>query len=375
MIPAVLRDGRLVVRRCRRGLADGVPRQTSRRETSLSATEPRDEPAGLGTGDVVRAPQAAGYAGWARGAEPAVGDDVAPWAVKLSIVMPVYNEEHTIVRAVEEVLRTPYPCEFELIVVDDGSTDGTGELLAGLHDDQLVVHHHANNRGKGAALRTAVSLARGSHVVPFDADLEYAAEDIPRMLDPVLKGRCAVVYGVRLFGFNTVYHSLRYAVGNRFLTGLANVLFDACLSDLHTCLKLIPLPMLTALDLTEERFGFDTEVTALLLRSGVRPFEVPVSYYGRSHAHGKKIKMRDALVCAWVLLKVRLRRLRTPAPRHRERATEMGGPVWPVRLRVVTISGSADEMSEGKAGRGSLPCPGPGSRSSSVRPCWSLRSR
>ena len=133
-----------------------------RRETSLSTAEHPDEPAGLRTGEVIRAPQAAGYTGWARGAEPAVRDDTAPWAVKLSIVMPVYNEERTIVRAVEEVLRTPYPCEFELIVVDDGSTDGTGELLAGLHDDQLVVHHHANNRGKGAALRTAVSLARGS---------------------------------------------------------------------------------------------------------------------------------------------------------------------------------------------------------------------
>jgi dolichol-phosphate hexosyltransferase len=319
-------------------------------ETRLSMAEHPDEPAGLRTGDMIRVPQAAGYTGWAHGAEPAVGDDTAPWAVKLSIVMPVYNEERTIVRAVEEVLRTSYPCEFELIVVDDGSTDRTGELLAGLHDDQLVVHHHANNRGKGAALRTAVSLARGSHMVPFDADLEYAAEDIPRMLDPVLKGRCAVVYGVRLFGFNTVYHSLRYAVGNRFLTSMANVLFDAYLSDLHTCLKLIPLPMLTALDLSEERFGLDTEVTALLLRSGVRPFEVPVSYYSRSHAHGKKIKMRDALVCAWVLLKVRLRRLRTEAPLHHEPATGLGAPARPAPLRVVTITDGADETNAGRAG-------------------------
>jgi dolichol-phosphate hexosyltransferase len=313
----------------------------------LSATEPRDAPAGAGTEEVIRAPR---YPGWASGAEPAVGSDAASWAVKLSIVMPAYNEERTIVRAVEEVLRTPYPCEFELIVVDDGSTDGTGELLAGLHHDRLMVYHHANNRGKGAALRTAVSLARGSHVVPFDADLEYAAEDIPRMLDPVLKGRCAVVYGVRLFGFNTVYHSLRYAVGNRFLTRLTNVLFDACISDLHTCLKLVPLPMLTALDLTEDRFGLDTEVTALLLRNGVRPFEVPVSYYSRSHALGKKIRMRDALVCAWVLVKVRLRRLRTSAPLRDEPAADMGDPVRPAPLRVVTISGSADDTSAGKAG-------------------------
>jgi glycosyltransferase involved in cell wall biosynthesis len=312
-------------------------------------TEPGQEPTGLGTGDAVRAPQAAAYPEWARGPEPAVRGDAGLRTVTLSIVMPAYNEERTIVQAVEEVLRTTYPCEFELIVVDDGSTDGTEELLAGLRHDRLVVHRHANNRGKGAALRTAVSLARGSHVVPFDADREYAAEDIPRMLDPVLKGRCTVVYGVRLFGFNTVYSSLRYAVGNRFLTQLANVLFDACISDLHTCLKLIPLPLLAALDLTEERFGLDTEVTALLLRNGVRPFEVPVSYYSRSHAQGKKIKTRDALVCAWVLLKVRLRRPPTPAPLDDELAPGLGGPARPAPLRVVTITGRADKTREGKA--------------------------
>jgi glycosyltransferase involved in cell wall biosynthesis len=263
--------------------------------------------------------------------------------------MPVFNEERTIVQAVEEVLQTLYPCDFELIVVDDGSTDATEMLLASLHHDRLVVYRHMENRGKGAALRTAVSLARGSHVVPFDADLEYAAEDLPRMLDPVLKGRCAVVYGVRMFGFNTVYQSLRYAAGNRFLTSLANVLFDACMSDLHTCLKLIPLPMLTALDLTEERFGLDTEVTALLLRNGVRPFEVPVSYYSRSHAEGKKIKMHDALVCAWVLLKVRLRRLRAQAALPEAQAPGPDGPSGPTRLRPMLLSESLEEIATGKA--------------------------
>jgi glycosyltransferase involved in cell wall biosynthesis len=270
--------------------------------------------------------------------------------VKLSILMPVFNEERTIAQAVEEVLLTPYPCDFELIVVDDGSTDATGVLLEAMRHDRLVVHRHGQNRGKGAALRTAVSLAQGSHVIPFDADLEYAAEDIPRLLDPVLKGRCDVVYGVRMFGFNTVYHSLRYAAGNRFLTKLANILFDACMSDLHTCLKLIPLPMLTALDLTEERFGLDTEVTALLLRNGVRPFEVPVSYYSRSHADGKKIKMHDALVCAWVLVKIRLRRLQAqdtdlpevPAP-------DPDGPARPGPLRPVKLGEPPSAVATGQA--------------------------
>lgn len=298
---------------------------------------------------VVPVPHRSRSLGRIRGTEPTLAGDAADHGVKLSILMPVFNEERTIMQAVEEVLQTPYPCDFELIVVDDGSTDATEMLLATLRHDRLVVYRHMENRGKGAALRTAVSLARGSHVVPFDADLEYAAEDLPRMLDPVLKGRCAVVYGVRMFGFNTVYQSLRYAAGNRFLTGLANVLFDACMSDLHTCLKLIPLPMLTALDLTEERFGLDTEVTALLLRNGVRPFEVPVSYYSRSHAEGKKIKMHDALVCAWVLLKVRLRRPSAQATLPEAPAPGPDGPSRPTCLRPVSLSESLEEIAAGKA--------------------------
>jgi dolichol-phosphate hexosyltransferase len=291
------------------------------------------------------------FPGRAGGIEPGAPASAASGReVKLSILMPVFNEERTIVQAVEEVLLTPYPCDVELIVVDDGSTDATAMLLARMRHDRLVVHRHEQNRGKGAALRTAVSLARGSHVVPFDADLEYAAEDIPRMLDPVLKGRCSVVYGVRMFGFNTVYHSLRYATGNRFLTALANVLFDACMSDLHTCLKLIPLPMLAAMDLTEERFGLDTEVTALLLRHGVRPFEVPVSYYSRSHADGKKIKMHDALVCAWVLVKVRLRRLEGLAAALPEvPAPDPDGPARSGTLRPVKISGGPGEVAADQA--------------------------
>jgi hypothetical protein len=163
---------------------------------------------------------------------------------KLSILMPAYNEEATIIRAVAEILTTDYPCGIELIVVDDGSTDRTGVLLSQIHDERLIVHRHSANQGKGAALRSAATLATGTHILPFDADLEYVAEDIPRLVDPVLKGRCNIVYGARLFGCNTVYQSYRYALGNRMLTRLANILFDAHLADLHTCLKLMPLSML-----------------------------------------------------------------------------------------------------------------------------------
>jgi dolichol-phosphate hexosyltransferase len=231
-----------------------------------------------------------------------------PGAFKLSILMPAFNEEATIVRAVAEILTTDYPCAIELIVVDDGSTDSTGALLAQMYDERLIVHRHDTNQGKGAALRSALSLASGTHIVPFDADLEYAAEDIPRLVEPVLAGRCSVVYGTRLFGCNTVYQTYRYALGNRLLTRIANILFNAYLSDLHTCLKMLPLPMLKSLKLKEKGFGLDTEITALLLRQGLRPFEVPVRYYSRSHAQGKKITWRDAVICAWILFRVRLNR-------------------------------------------------------------------
>jgi glycosyltransferase involved in cell wall biosynthesis len=234
-----------------------------------------------------------------------------PYAIKLSILMAAYNEESTVMRAVDEILGVSYPFDIELIVVNDGSTDKTDMLLSQLDDDRLIVYRHQVNQGKGAALRTAASLATGTHMLPFDADLEYVPEDIPRVLEPVLKGRCSVVYGVRLFGCNTVYRSYRYAMGNRVLTGLANILFNANLSDLHTCLKLIPMSVLRDLNLRENGFGLDTEVTALLLRRGVRPFEVPVTYYGRSQAEGKKITWRDAFWCAWILFRIRIRSSRS----------------------------------------------------------------
>lgn len=232
--------------------------------------------------------------------------EAAPF--KLSIVMCAFNEAQTITQAISEVLLTAYPCEIELIVVDDGSTDATAMLAGRISDPRLRVHRHAANQGKGAALRTGANLATGTHILPFDADLEYSSEDIPRLIEPVIKRRYEVVYGARLFGFNTVYQSYRYAVGNRFLTRIANVLFDASVSDLHTCLKLVPLALFKSLPLRESGFGLDTELTATLLRLGIRPFEVPASYYSRSHAQGKKINWRDAFACLAVLLRVRTMR-------------------------------------------------------------------
>jgi glycosyltransferase involved in cell wall biosynthesis len=242
--------------------------------------------------------------------ETAEADEDEVPKLKISILMCAFNEEKTISRATREVLRQEYPCEIELVVVDDGSSDATADLVARVKDPRIILHRHPQNRGKGAALRTAASLATGTHILPFDADLEYLPKDIPRLVEPLLTGRFDVVYGARLFGYNTVYQSFRYALGNKVLTMMTNVLFDSWLSDLHTCLKLIPLETFRNLDLRENGFGLDTEVTATLLRLGIRPFEVPVSYFSRSHAQGKKIKFRDALACLAILLKVRTRRTR-----------------------------------------------------------------
>jgi glycosyltransferase involved in cell wall biosynthesis len=238
-----------------------------------------------------------------------------PRPLKLSILMPAYNEEATLAHAVDAVLAASYPCDVELIVVDDGSSDATPEILTAVDDPRAVVHTHPRNLGKGAALHTASALATGTHIVPFDADLEYAPEDLRRILQPVLDGRCDVVYGTRLFGANTVYQSYRHAMGNRAMTLAANLLFDCYISDLHTCLKLIPLELFRQLELRESGFGLDTEITAKILRLGMRPFEVPISYHSRSVAHGKKITWLDGVECLHVLSRVRFSRSqRLPEP-------------------------------------------------------------
>lgn len=228
--------------------------------------------------------------------------------VKLSILMATFDEGSTIGDAVQSVLETSYPCEFELLVVDDGSMDTTAHTLSQIDDPRLRVLRHEANLGKGAALLTAAAVATGTHIVPFDSDLEYSPGDIAKLLEPVIAGRCDVVYGARLFGVNTVYQSYRYALGNRALTTAANMLFDSYLSDLHTCLKLMPLALFRELDLRERGFGLDTEVTARLLQMGIRPFEVPVSYHSRAHSHGKKINWLDGVQCLAILARVRFTR-------------------------------------------------------------------
>src|SRR5665213_3519695 len=231
---------------------------------------------------------------------------VAPF--RLSIIVPSYNEQFTLLRVLDALLSLDIPGkELEVIVVNDGSTDGTRELINDLDDSRLVRLHHTTNLGKGAAVRTGIAAAKGSHVLIFDADHEYDVQDIPRLVTPILSGRAEVVYGNRMSGFGTVHPSLWHAVGNKSMTLFANLLFGSAISDLHTCLKLLPVPLLNSFDLSEGGFGLDTEVSAEVLRDGFRPFEVPISYVGRSKEEGKKIRFSDALRCVLVLAKVRLR--------------------------------------------------------------------
>jgi glycosyltransferase involved in cell wall biosynthesis len=226
--------------------------------------------------------------------------------------MPVYNEQATLDAAIKEVLNVSFPCETELVVVDDGSTDGTRDLYPRFWDDPRVkVHLHARNQGKGAAIRTAAQVATGDYLIMCDADLEYTPAEIPALLAPVIAGDAEVVYGTRVFGSHNSY-SYAYVLGNKAVTTVANMLFNCYISDLETCFKLIPAALYRELAIRETGFGMEAEITGKLLRRGLRPFEVPISYRARSREAGKKLTSRDGAKALWILLRERLRG--RPAP-------------------------------------------------------------
>jgi glycosyltransferase involved in cell wall biosynthesis len=226
--------------------------------------------------------------------------------VKLSILMPVYNEQDRVATAVRQALAVKYQCDTELVIVDDGSKDGSAEILAELDDPRVQVVTHPRNRGKGAAIRTAAEYATGDYMIILDADLEYDPENIPTLLAPVLEDRAEVVYGVRGFGGHSAY-SFWYVMGNKAVTTAANVLFNCYIGDLETCFKLMPLPLYRSLDIRSAGFGMEAEVTAKLLSRGVRPFEVPISYRARTREEGKKITWRDGVEALWILSRERVR--------------------------------------------------------------------
>ena len=224
----------------------------------------------------------------------------------LSIVIPCYNEKRTIAFLLERVLSANLPekVEREVIVVDDCSTDGTHDTLAGISDSRVKVLRHEKNLGKGAALRTGFARATGDVVVVQDADLEYNPDEYGKLLKPILDGRADVVYGSRFMTTDErriLYYS--HYVGNRLLTFASNVFTNMNLSDMETCYKMFRKEVLEKIIIRENRFGFEPEITAKVARLKCRVYEVGISYSGRTYEEGKKIGLRDAIRALWCIVK------------------------------------------------------------------------
>ncbi len=227
--------------------------------------------------------------------------------MKLTIVIPCYNEAATIERILRAVRASPYP-EKEIIVVDDGSSDGTRARLAGelaALADRIILHDR--NQGKGAALRTGIQAATGDMVVIQDADLEYDPQEYPRLVAPILEGRADVVYGSRFMG--AAPHRVLYfwhRLGNGLLTLLSNMFTNLNLTDMETCYKVFRREVIQSIVIEEDRFGFEPEITAKIAKRGCRIYEVGISYYGRTYAEGKKINYKDGLRAIYCILKYNL---------------------------------------------------------------------
>ncbi|MBI4541223.1 MAG: glycosyltransferase family 2 protein [Gemmatimonadetes bacterium] len=223
--------------------------------------------------------------------------------MRLSVIVPIFNERTTVGRLLHRLREVPL--SLEVIAVDDGSTDGTRELLPRLRDEGLVdvLVLHEVNRGKGAALRSGIAYAMGDVIVVQDADLEYEPHEFPRLLEPILAGQADAVYGSRFLGGPHRVLFFWHMVGNKVLTLLSNMLTDLNLTDMETCYKMVRADLLKSLPLTSHRFGFEPEVTARLAQARARIYEVPISYHGRSYAEGKKINWKDGVAALWHILR------------------------------------------------------------------------
>jgi glycosyltransferase involved in cell wall biosynthesis len=225
----------------------------------------------------------------------------------LSVIIPVFNERTTVAEIIRKVRAVDVPLVIEVVVVDDGSSDGTDKVLAAIADSTVHVITHEGNAGKGAAIRTGLAHVTGDLVLVQDADLEYDPDDWPKLLDPIVKGKAVVVYGSRFTGERKNMLPTHW-IGNRFLSLVTNLLYSSTLSDMETCYKLFDRRVLEGVTVVSNRFDFEPEITAKVLRRGYRIYEVPISYAGREPAEGKKISWRDGFGALKALVRFRFSR-------------------------------------------------------------------